>query len=90
MRKSSVLAALAIGVWGSPSSADSDPWILSTKQFTANRYQNSPYVANGYFGQRLPAEGVGYWTYQDNSTGGYVLNCLCSVDSSRLRLVGQC
>lgn len=84
MKKAFVLAALAIGVRGSPGSADSDPWILSTKQFIANRYQNSPYVANGYFGQRLPAEGVGYWTYRDNSTGGYVLNCLYSVISLSL------
>ncbi|KAL7898809.1 glycoside hydrolase family 65 protein [Trichoderma sp. SZMC 28014] len=74
MKKTSVLAAITTGVLGSPGSADSDPWILSTEQFIGNRYQNSPYVANGYFGQRLPAEGVGYWTYRDDSTGGYVLN----------------
>lgn len=80
MKKTSVLAVLATGILGSPGSADSNPWILSTKQFVGNRYQNSPYVANGYFGQRLPAEGVGYWTYRDDSTGGYVLNCLCSLN----------
>lgn len=81
MKKAFVLAALAVGARASPGSEDSDHWILSTMQFIANRYQNSPYVANGYFGQRLPAEGVGYWTYQDNSTGSYVLNCLYSVVS---------
>ncbi|UKZ52828.1 hypothetical protein TrVGV298_006615 [Trichoderma virens] len=68
------LVAVATALWGYGSSASSDPWILSTNQFIPNRYQSSPYVANGYFGQRLPAEGIGYWVYQDNSTGDYQLN----------------
>lgn len=74
----SLLLAVVIAFWGYGGSANSDPWILSTNQFIPNRYQNSPYVANGYFGQRLPAEGAGYWIYQDNSTGDYMLNCQCS------------
>ncbi|KAB5585706.1 glycoside hydrolase family 65 protein [Coniochaeta sp. 2T2.1] len=53
---------------------DSDPWTLSTTTFTPNHYQSSAYVANGYFGQRLPAEGVGYWTYLDEANGGYLQN----------------
>jgi hypothetical protein len=52
-----------------------DPWILSTDVFTADHYQSSAYVANGYFGQRLPVEGAGYWIYRDSSTGGYAQNC---------------
>ncbi|KAL7940181.1 glycoside hydrolase family 65 protein [Trichoderma barbatum] len=68
------LVSVAIALWGYGGSAASDPWTLSTNQFTANHYQSSPYVANGYFGQRLPAEGVGYWVYQDHSTGAYQLN----------------
>lgn len=90
MNKAFILAALAIGVWGSHGSPDSDTWTLSTKQFIANRYQNSPYVANGYFGQRLPAEGVGYWIYEDNSTGGYMLNCLYSEISLSLLRAEYC
>ncbi|RFU81709.1 carbohydrate-binding module family 32 [Trichoderma arundinaceum] len=73
-----LLGPVVIALWGACSYglplSDSDPWILSTNQFIANFYQSTPYVANGYFGQRLPAEGVGYWIYQDNSTGGYMLN----------------
>ncbi|OIW27858.1 glycoside hydrolase family 65 protein [Coniochaeta ligniaria NRRL 30616] len=58
----------------SGSSGDADSWTLSTDTFTANHYQSSAYVANGYFGQRLPAEGVGYWIYRDDSNGGYLQN----------------
>lgn len=73
-----LVSVVAIALWGACGSThNSDPWILTTNQFIANRYQTSPYVANGYFGQRLPAEGVGYWIYQDHSTGGYMLNCTC-------------
>lgn len=69
--------AVAIVLWGYGASATLHPWILSTSQFIANRYQTSPYVANGYFGQRLPAEGVGHWVNRDNLTGGYQLNRQC-------------
>ncbi|KAI5459611.1 glycoside hydrolase family 65 protein [Mariannaea sp. PMI_226] len=62
------LGGLAAAV--KPSNADpDDTWILSTDTFLGNYYQNSPYVANGYFGQRLPAEGAGYWIYRDHETG---------------------
>jgi hypothetical protein len=67
--------AVAIALLTYEGSATSDPWLLSTNQFQGNHYQNSPYVANGYFGQRLPAEGVGYWIYRNESTGDYLLNC---------------
>ncbi|KAL6792708.1 hypothetical protein J3E68DRAFT_428068 [Trichoderma sp. SZMC 28012] len=66
---------MAIALWGYGSYATSNPWILSSNQFTGDRYQNSPYVANGDFGQRLPADDVGHWVYRDNVTGGYQLNC---------------
>ncbi|UKZ78628.1 hypothetical protein TrVFT333_006374 [Trichoderma virens FT-333] len=77
------LVVVATALWGYGSSASSDPWILSTNQFIPNRYQSSPYVANGYFGQRLPAEGIGYWVYQDNSTGDYQLNCSLAAGSTK-------
>lgn len=38
-------------------------WELTTAEFVPNHDQSSPYVADGYFGQRLLAEGVGYWIY---------------------------
>lgn len=41
---------------------------LKTTAFMPNHYQTGPYVANGYFGQRLPSEGMGYWI-QKNLTG---------------------
>lgn len=49
-------------------------WILETNEFVPNKYQRTPYVANGYIGQRLPAEGVGYWI-DINEDGEYMNNC---------------
>lgn len=49
-------------------------WILETNEFGPNQYQRTPYVSNGYIGQRLPAEGVGYWIDIDED-GEYVNNC---------------
>ncbi|KAH8145046.1 uncharacterized protein LAJ45_10957 [Morchella importuna] len=40
---------------------DPESWVLSTNSFLPNHYQNQPYVANGYHGSRVPAEGVGFW-----------------------------
>jgi len=40
---------------------DPESWTLSTKTLITNRYQTQPYVANGYHGSRVPAEGIGYW-----------------------------
>ncbi|KAH8898477.1 glycoside hydrolase family 65 protein [Thozetella sp. PMI_491] len=62
------------GCTGADNSYEPSDWTLSTDDFVPNHYQSSPYVANGYFGQRLPVEGVGYWVYRDNSTGGYLLD----------------
>lgn len=44
-----------------------DIWTLSTNTFAPGHYQTAPYVANGYFGQTLPTEGVGYWVENDGS-----------------------
>jgi hypothetical protein len=49
-------------------------WVLETNEFVPNQYQRTPYVSNGYIGQRLPAEGVGYWIDVDED-GEYVKNC---------------
>jgi hypothetical protein len=49
-------------------------WTLETNEFVPNQYQRTPYVSNGYIGQRLPAEGVGYWIDLDGD-GEYVRNC---------------
>lgn len=49
-------------------------WVLETNEFVPNQYQRTSYVSNGYIGQRLPAEGVGYWIDIDED-GEYVNNC---------------
>lgn len=36
-------------------------WTVSTDTFCPNHFRTAPYVANGYFGQTLPSESVGYW-----------------------------
>ncbi|VUC29886.1 unnamed protein product [Clonostachys rosea] len=48
-------------------------YTLKNNKFTPNQYQAAPYVSNGYFGQALPAEGVGYWVFQ-NEDGTPALN----------------
>lgn len=40
---------------------DAENWVLSTTTFIPNHYQTQPYVANGYHGSRVPAEGIGFW-----------------------------
>ncbi|PLN76121.1 glycoside hydrolase family 65 protein [Aspergillus taichungensis] len=40
---------------------DNAEWLLCTNSFVPNHYQTAPYVSNGYFGQTLPSEGMGYW-----------------------------
>lgn len=49
-------------------------WILTTDTFKPDRFQERPYVANGYFGQSLPAEGVGYWIDRNHSSGKWAVN----------------
>lgn len=49
---------------GSSADIDREAWILTTDTFQPNHYQAAPYVANGYFGQTLPAEGVGFWAFK--------------------------
>ena len=46
-----------------------DDWLMQTENFRPNEFQACPYVSNGYFGQTLPAEGVGYWIQQNRSPG---------------------
>ncbi|KAL7271364.1 alpha,alpha-trehalase ath1 [Rhizina undulata] len=43
-------------------------WRLTTSTFIPNAFQTQPYVANGYHGSRIPAEGMGYWKIL-NETG---------------------
>jgi hypothetical protein len=50
-------------------SYEPDRWLMKTDHFSSNHYQSNPYVANGYFGQSLPAEGVGYWIQMNTSLG---------------------
>jgi hypothetical protein len=40
---------------------DPETWTLGTHTFLPNEWQVQPYVANGYHGSRLTAEGIGYW-----------------------------
>ncbi|KAK0557044.1 alpha,alpha-trehalase ath1 [Tilletia horrida] len=37
-------------------------WTLTTQTFEAGQWQNQPYIANGYIGARLPAEGIGFYS----------------------------
>ncbi|KAH8588922.1 family 65 glycoside hydrolase [Bisporella sp. PMI_857] len=53
--------------------SDDETWLLCTDSFVPNRYQTAPHVANGYFGQSLPAEGAGYWI-QRAENGTYAKN----------------
>ncbi|RPA98401.1 hypothetical protein L873DRAFT_1687777 [Choiromyces venosus 120613-1] len=46
---------------------DPESWTLSTKTLITNHYQTQPYVANGYHGSRIPAEGIGYLVLKNNS-----------------------
>lgn len=57
-----------------------DEWSMQTELFSSNEFQAYPYVSNGYFGQTLPAEGLGYWVQQNRSTtkGTPSLNSLSS------------
>ena len=48
-------------------SPNQEDWLLTSEDFTPNVYQSNPYVANGYFGQSLPAEGSGYWVQRNLS-----------------------
>lgn len=50
-----------------PVDYDGDTWVLSTTHFVPNYYQVQPYIANGYHGARLTAEGFGFWR-QRNAT----------------------
>ena len=56
-----------------------DDWLMQSGKFNPNEYQVYPYVANGYFGQTLPAEGVGYWIQQNKSTAekSWSINSQC-------------
>lgn len=49
---------------------DPETWALSTNVFLPNHYQVQPYVANGYHGARLTAEGFGFWI-ERNLTGDH-------------------
>jgi len=40
---------------------DPETWTLGTHTLVQNAWQVQPYVANGYHGSRLTAEGPGYW-----------------------------
>ena len=52
---------------------DSVTWTISTNTFCPNHFQTGPYVANGYFGQALPSEAVGYWT-EKHPDGSWATN----------------
>ncbi|PKX99836.1 glycoside hydrolase family 65 protein [Aspergillus campestris IBT 28561] len=47
--------------------------MLCTDSFLPNHYQTAPYVSNGYFGQTLPSEGMGYWV-QRGENGSFTNN----------------
>lgn len=45
---------------GLPLARASPSWLLTTHSLDQAAFQVQPYVANGYIGQRIPAEGFGY------------------------------
>jgi hypothetical protein len=55
-------------------SFENSSWTLTSTRFVPNKFQHRPYVANGYFGQNLPAEGVGYWADRNHSDGCPAIN----------------
>ncbi|KAH8703343.1 putative maltose phosphorylase [Talaromyces proteolyticus] len=50
-----------------------EDWLLETHTFLPNHFQTAPHVSNGYFGQTLPSEGVGYWI-ERAANGEYAQN----------------
>lgn len=36
-------------------------YLLTSTSFNKTSWEAQPYVANGYIGQRIPAEGMGYY-----------------------------
>ncbi|GAA5880894.1 hypothetical protein JCM3774_003235 [Rhodotorula dairenensis] len=56
-------AALIVALAASPSLVAAwqpSDWTLNSTKLNRTAWENQPYVANGYIGQRLPAEGFGY------------------------------
>ncbi|GAA5981976.1 hypothetical protein JCM11641_006816 [Rhodosporidiobolus odoratus] len=53
-----LVAAVAAGSW--LVAAQESKWTLSTTELQREAFETQPYVANGYIGQRIPAEGFGY------------------------------
>lgn len=52
-------AVIASPALFSRADASSDGWTLTTNKINTTAFESQPYVANGYIGARLPAEGVG-------------------------------
>lgn len=59
---------------------DAKNWVLSTTTFIPNHYQTQPYVANGYHGSRVPAEGIGFWVCSPVYVSCAI--CMWNTDSS--------
>ncbi|BGP14872.1 hypothetical protein JCM10213_003772 [Rhodosporidiobolus nylandii] len=59
-QQTAVLAAAAATAAPSLVAGQDDQWTLSTADLQRDAWQVQPYVANGYIGQRIPAEGFGY------------------------------
>ncbi|KAF7971069.1 hypothetical protein HWV62_22127 [Athelia sp. TMB] len=70
----SLAAALAL-----PLAAAASPWTLRSTTLDQAAFEAQPYVANGYIGQRIPAEGFGYKQFAplnasaDDGTSGWPL-----------------
>ncbi|GAA5888338.1 hypothetical protein JCM5296_003292 [Sporobolomyces johnsonii] len=58
--QSATQALLALASLAPAALNASDDWTLSTTEFNRTAWQTQAYVANGYIGQRIPAEGAGY------------------------------
>ncbi|KAI5798413.1 glycosyl hydrolase family 65 central catalytic domain-containing protein [Pyronema domesticum] len=53
---------------------DAETWTLGTHVFLPNQYQVQPYIANGYHGSRLTAEGAGYWRIHNETGNTWPIN----------------
>ncbi|KII91942.1 carbohydrate-binding module family 32 protein [Plicaturopsis crispa FD-325 SS-3] len=52
---------LALGLCLFSGSRAADPWTLTGTNLNQTSWESQPYVANGYIGQRIPAQGMGYY-----------------------------
>ncbi|GAA6025861.1 hypothetical protein JCM8202_002098 [Rhodotorula sphaerocarpa] len=61
MQHTAVLAALLAAGSSVVTAWQPSDWTITTDVLNRTSWEKQPFVANGYIGQRVPAEGFGYW-----------------------------